>query len=226
MIRSQEPQPFKTSSRTHTESVGEHVAVSNVTLPKMLYARHRKKELISDKPIFPAISHVRTRISQTRPKSCASRVETAASSSSTSNVITPGRSRSSLSPTADGGKRDGALSSPARSRTVGRSSSSMPLNVSSSQSVLEETSLIDLKTESSDHGIGFSSSNSLSAALLRKFEDSDKTAKKAQSLIADYKRSTQVIGRNKRFENKSLAEAIEEVKNCRYLRVVKRKDEQ
>ena len=73
-------------------------------------------------------------------------------------------------------------------------------------------------------GLGLSSSFPLSTTLLRKFEDSDKTVKKAQKVIADYKRSTQVFDHKQCFENKSLVEALEEVKNCRYLRVSERKD--
>ena len=74
-------------------------------------------------------------------------------------------------------------------------------------------------------GLGLSSSFPLSTTLLRKLEDSDKTVKKAQKLIADYKRSTQVLDDNQRFESKSLIEALEEVKSCRYLRIVQRTEQ-
>ena len=103
------------------------------------------------------------------------------------------------------------------------SSSSNCQGFTFSQSVRKETNSIDRTRKGVDAGLGLSSSFPLSTTLLRKLEDSDKTVKKAQKLIADYKRSTQVFDLKQCLENKSLVEALEEVKSCRYLRVVERK---
>ena len=94
-----------------------------------------------------------------------------------------------------------------------------------SQSVRKETNSIERTRIGVDAGLGLSSFFPLSTTLLRKLEDSDKTVKKAQKLIADYKRSTQVLDDMQRFENKSLVATLEEVKGCRYLCVVERKEQ-
>ena len=104
------------------------------------------------------------------------------------------------------------------------SSSSNCQGLTFSQSVRKERNSDDRTRKGVGAGLGLSSSFPLSTTLLRKLEDSDKTVKKAQKLIADYKRSTQVFDQKLRFENKALVEALEEVKSCRYLRVVERND--
>lgn len=131
--------------------------------------------------------------------------------------------RPSLPTAVEIGKIRSAPSSPILSKTprcVSKASSFI-----SPRSVMDEAELLaDFRRRSYDAGLVSSCSTPpLSPALLRKFEDSDKTARKAKNLIDDYKRSTPIPRNTAQVGGKSLAEALEEVKNCRYLRVVNRK---
>ena len=60
-----------------------------------------------------------------------------------------------------------------------------------------------------------------SPAQRRKFEEAEKTFRRARKLVEDFRRSIPFVA-DKRFVAQSLAEALEEVKDCRYLRVIKK----
>lgn len=243
----QELRALKPSLASYSGNVKEQFAsFPSITLPKISPARGGKDELNSvslqlssafprldatkKTKYVPSIGDARAKQSKTRPQSCTARVPSATSSSQrTPELLRRTRMpRPSLPVALEVDKPHSAPSSPTLIRKmtthVGYSKA---LNYTASpQSVAEETDLVDFRRKQHDVGLGSCSATPMSPALLRKFEDSDKTVRKAKNLIDDYKRSSQVQqDRQQRAEGKSLAEAMEEVKNCRYLRVVKRKDE-
>ena len=175
-------------------------------------------------PIPNQIGHGRiTRTSKTRPQSCTARVRSASPLLRSPELVARNRKpRPSLPAAMEIGKIRSAPSSPILSKPppcVSKASSFI-----SQRSVVDETELlVDFRRKSYDAGLVSSSTPPLSPALLRKFENSEKTARKAQNLIDDYKRSTPNPHSSAQVGVKSLAEALEEVKNCRYLRVVNRK---
>ena len=165
-----------------------------------------------------------TRSSLTRPQSCTARVRPASASSRTPELVARNRKpRPSLPTAVEIDKIRSAPSSPTLSKTPPRVSKAS--SFISPRSVLDGAELLaDFRRRSYDAGlVSPCSTPPLSPALLRKFENSDKTARKAKNLIDDYKRSTPIPHNTVQVGGKSLAEALEEVKNCRYLRVVNRK---
>lgn len=233
--------PLKPSLTSPSENAKEHcVSFASITLPKPT-PEHGKEESNSvPVPLSSGLTRLgrsketksttkigdsRMKTSRPRPKSCTARVP-----STTSSSLSPHRTPKSLRrnrlprPSLPVEMADKLHSTPS-SPTLTRTSYTKTLSFTSSQSVVEEISLLDLRRKSADVGLVSCSTPPMSPALLRKFEDSDKTVRKAKTLIDDYKRSSQIQSNKQRVEGKSLAEAMEEVKNCRYLRVVKRKDE-
>ena len=232
MKRSQELHPLTASSKINTRRTREQfVAGYGTRLPKIFPLAHRSKESISSRvELSEARSTVLdcapSKVLHTREKSLKGRFPSTglpkSSHNQTTRKLLQRKARSRRSFLTDKCTLDGAFSLAVTGNLPCASSSSNCQEFSSSQSVSKETNSIDRTRKSIDAGLGLSS---LSTTLFRKLEDSDKTVKKAQKLIADYKRSTQVLDHKQRFENKSLVEALEEVKSCRYLRVVERKDQ-
>ena len=235
MKRSQELHPLTASSKIHTRRTREQfVAGYGTRLPKIFPLAHRSKESISSRVELSVarstvLDCVPSKVLHTRVKSLKGRFPSTglpkSSHNQTTTKLLQRKARSRRSFLTDKCTLYGAFSPAATGNVPCGSSSSNCLGFSSSQSVSKETNSIDRTRKSVDAGLGLSSSFPLSTSLLRKFEDSDKTVKKAQKLIADYKRSTQVLDNKQRFKNKSLVEALEEVKSCRYLRVVERKEQ-
>ena len=231
--------PLKPSLTSHSENAEEHSSFAGITLPK-LSSEHGKEEFSSvpvrlssgltragkskETKTAIRISDSQIETSSVRPKSCTARVPSTNSSPLSSHSRTPESLRRNRRPRPSLLVAIDKLHSTPSSPTLTRTSFAKTLSFSSSQSVVEETSLVDFRRKSTDIGLVSCSTPPMSPALLRKFEDSDKTARKAKTLIDDYKRSSQAQSNKQRVEGKSLAEAMEEVKNCRYLRVVERKD--
>lgn len=235
LITDPELRALKVSSLTslsgHTKD--KCASLPDIALPKISPGKRQDDSSVSDQaasglprlnPIPNQIGHGRiTRTSQTRPQSCTARVRSASPSPRTPELVARNQKpRPSLPATMEIGKIRSAPSSPILSKTppcVSKASSFI-----SPRSVVNETELlVDFRRKSYDAGLVPSSTPPLSPALLRKFENSEKTARKAKNLIEDYKRSTPIARSSAQVEGKSLAEALEEVKNCRYLRVVNRK---
>lgn len=175
--------------------------------------------------ITTKIGDSRMKTSRPRPRSCTARVPSTTSSSLSSHRTPESLKRNRLPRPSLPVEIADKLHSTPSSPTLTRTSYTKTLSFTSSQSVVEETSLVDFRRKSADVGLVSCSTPPMSPGLLRKFKDSDKTVRKARTLIDDFKRSGQIQSNKQRVEGKSLAEAMEEVKNCRYLRVVKRKDE-
>ena len=233
--------PLKPSLTSPSENAKEHcVSFASITPPK-LSLEHGKEESnsvpfrlssgltqlgkLKETKSTTKMGDSRMKTSRPRPKSCTARVPSTTSSFLSSHRTPESLRRNRLPrpslPVEIADKHHSTPSSP----TLTRTSYTKTLSFTSSQSVVEEISLVDLRRRSADVGLVSCSTPPMSPALLRKFEDSDKTVRKAKTLIDDYKRSSQIQSNKQRVEGKSLAEAMEEVKNCRYLRVVKRKDE-
>lgn len=234
-ITDQELRALKASSLT---SLSRHAkdkcaSLPDIALPKISPGKRQDESSVSGQAtsglprlnLIPnQIGHGRiTRTSLTRPQSCTARFPSASASPRTPELVARNRMpRPSLPAAIEIGKIRSAPSSPILSKKppcVSKASSFI-----SPKSVVEETELLaDFRRKSYDAGFVSSSTPPVSPALLRKFENSEKTARKAKNLIDDYKRSTPVQRSKEQVGGKSLAEALEEVKNCRYLRVVNRK---
>lgn len=174
------------------------------------------------------IEHGRTQL--TRPRSCTARVHSTSPATRTPEMLRRHRMpRPSLPVAIEIGKTHSAPSSPNLSKkSLGISKSSSFTSPRSGHVVVEETVDFVVNFRRKSYDVGFVSPSPLptppvSPALLRKFEHSEKTARKAKNQIDDYKRSSPIQQSREQVEGKSLAEALEEVKNCRYLRVVNRK---
>ena len=236
LIDNRELRELKVSSLT---SLSRHAkdkcaSLPDIALPKISSDKrgddnslpgHATSSLPRLNPIPNQIGQGRkTKSSLTRPQSYTARVRPASASPRTPELVARNRKpRPSLPTAVEIGKIRSAPASPILSKTppcVSKASSFI-----SPRSVVDETELLaDFRRRSYDAGLVSSCSTPpLSPALLRKFEDSDKTARKAKKLIDDYKRSTPIPRNTAQVGGKSLAEALEEVKNCRYLRVVNRK---
>lgn len=234
---------LKPSLASHSGNAKQKCAsFPSIMLPK-ISSLHGKDELhsipvqLQFSPGFPRLDTIkyatwtdneRVKSSQTlRPKSCTARVHSPASSpQKTPERLQRNRMmrpRQSLPLAVEVDQVHSAPSSPTLMRKPLHVSSSQP--VSFSKMVVEETDSVDRRRKNQDVTVGSCSTRPMSPALLRKFEDSDKTVRKAKNLIDDYKRSKLVHHNRQQEDGKSLAEAMEEVKNCRYLRVVKRKDD-
>lgn len=236
LIDNRELRELKVSSLTSLSRLAKDKCASlpDIALPKISSDKrgddsslpgHATSSLPRLNPIPNQIGQGRkTKSSLTRPQSYTARVRPASASPRTPELVARNRKpRPSLPTAVEIGKIRSAPASPILSKTppcVSKASSFI-----SPRSVVDETELLaDFRRRSYDAGLGSSCSTPpLSPALLRKFEDSDKTARKAKKLIDDYKRSTPIPRNTARVGGKSLAEALEEVKNCRYLRVVNRK---
>lgn len=226
---------LKASSSTSLSGHAKDKCASfpDIALPKIPPVKRQDESSFSAKATsgFPRLNptqnqtgHGRiTRASLTRPQSCIARVRSASASPRTPELVARNRKpRPSLPAAVEIGKIRSAPSSPVLSKTppcVSKASSFI-----SRRSVVDETDLlVDFRRKSYDAGVVSSSTPPVSPAFLRKFENSEKTARKAKNLIQDYKRTTPNSRSTAQVGDKSLAEALEEVKNCRYLRVVNRK---
>ena len=211
----------------------------SITLPKISSVIEKDDfhcHLSSTLPRVETVAYTGTSIKQAqlnqkRPKSCTARVQSPTSSSSpqrTPEILRRNiRPRPSLPLAINSDHFHNPPSSPTlTTKSPNLAFYSKPLNLSKSAAV-EETELVDQVRQRRSQDVrttdGLCSTPPMSPALLRKFENSDKTVRKAKNLIDDYKRSNQ-HHRRQQEERKSLAEAMEEVKNCRYLRIVKTKD--
>ena len=230
--RGQEFHPLKASSKVNaTRTREEFVAGSSCRLPKIFPSSHSKESISSLVEMYKARTTVAGRLPSkvlhSRVKSWKGKVPPSdLPTSSYNQTATKLLERKAISGPfflTDKSTRDTAIPLAVTGNLPRASFSSNCQGFRFSQSVRKETNSIDRTRRSVYAGLGLSSSFPLSTSLLRKLEDSDKTVKKAQKLIADYKRSTQVLDDNQRFESKSLIEALEEVKSCRYLRIVERK---
>lgn len=205
----------------------------SITLPKMSsrsekddFHCHLSSTLPRDETVtYSGASIKEAQLNQKRPKSCTARVQSPTSSSSPQRTPEIQRRNRSPRPSLPLAISSDHFHSPPSSPSLRTKSSNLafyfkPLNLSKSAAV-EETELVDVRRRSQDVT---SSTPPMSPALLRKFENSDRTVRKAKNLIDDYKRSNQHHRSQQEAERKSLAEAMEEVKNCRYLRIVKAKD--
>ena len=234
MNRGQEFHPLKASSKVNaTRTREEFVAGSSCRLPKIFPSSHSKESISSLVEMYKARTTVAGRLPSkvlhSRAKSWKGKVPPSdLPTSSYNQTTTKLLQRKAISGPfflTDKSTRDTAIPLAVTGNLLHASSSSNCQGFRFSQSVRKETNSIDRTRRSVYTGLGLSSSFPLSTSLilLRKLEDSDKTVKKSQKLIADYKRSTQVLDDNQRFESKSLIDALEEVKSCRYLRIVERK---
>ena len=234
MNRSQEFHPLKASSKVNaTRTREQFVAGSSSRLPKIFPSSHSKESTFSLVEMYNAratvTGRVPSKVLHSRAKSWKGRAPpsdllTSSYNQSTTKLF---QRKAVCGPSflTDKSTLDTAFTLAVTGNLPRASSSSNCQGFTFSQSVRKETNSIDRTRKCVDAGLGLSSSFPLSTTLLRKLEDSDKTVKKAQKLIADYKRSTQVLDDNQRFESKSLIEALEEVKSCRYLRIVQRTEQ-
>ena len=235
LINNHELRALKASTLTSLSGYAKDKCASlpDIALPKISSGKRQDEGLVSGQAAssFSRLNHIPnqfghgriTRTSLTRPQSCTARVRPASASPRTPELVARNRKpRPSLPVAVEVGKIRSAPSSPILSKTppwVSKASSFI-----SPRSVVDETELlVDFRRKSYDAGVVSSSTPPVSPALLRKFENSEKTARKAKNLIEDYKRSTPIARSTAQVGGKSLAEALEEVKNCRYLRVVNRK---
>lgn len=215
-------------------------SLPDIALPKISSAKRKEETLFCDqtksdlqrrsKNLLPIHNDPRqSKTSLNRPKSCTARVHLTSVTPGTPEFFRRNRMpRPSLPVAVETSKIRSAPTSPTMSKrlpdSAERPTVSKTASFTSSKSVVEETDLaVGFRRKSYDVGSVSSSTPPVSPALRRKFEDSEKTARKAKNLIDDYKRSSPVQQRRDQMESKSLAEALEEVKNCRYLRVVNRK---
>ena len=226
----QELSALKASSLASSGHAKEKCAsLPDIAPPKLSSRKKQDERSVPGLSGLPRLSlqpdHGRTKTSpqQTRPQSCTARVRSVSATPRAPELLARNRMpRPSLPVAVEIGKIHSAPSSPILSKkppSVSKASS-----FTSSKSVVEETEfLADFRRKSYDVGFVSSSTPPVSPALLRKFENSEKTARKAKNLIDDYKRSSSSQHGRESVGEKSLAEALEEVKNCRYLRVVNRK---
>lgn len=228
----QELRALKASSLASSVDAKEKCAsLPDIALPKTTSGKRKDESSVSGQPTsdLPRLhllpnDHGRPRSSITRPQSCTARVRSASASQRAPELLTRNRMpRPSLPVALDIGKTHSAPSSPILSRKPPRVSKAS--SFTSPTSVAEETqfSVVNLRRKSHDVGFVSTSTPPVSPALLRKFENSEKTARKAKNLIDDFKRTSPARHEREPVGGKSLAEALEEVKNCRYLRVVNRK---
>lgn len=235
LVNDQELRVLKASSLTsHSRHVKDKCAsLPDITLPKISRGKRQDDSSVSGQVAsgLPRLNSIPNQIGHgkitgttlKRPQSCTARVHSASASLRTPEMVAWNRKpRPSLPSAMEVGKIRSAPSSPILSKTspcLSKASSFV-----SSRSVVDETELLaDFRRKSYDAGLVSSSTPPLSPSLLRKFENSEKTARKAKNLIDDYKRTTPIPRSKEQVGSKSLAEALEEVKNCRYLRVVNRK---
>lgn len=224
-------------------------SLPDITLPKISSGKRRGESSLSGQSnldsarlsrdyVIPSCNDVRQRRisnstvqkSLTRPKSCTARVHLTPIAPRTPEFLRRKRMPWPSWPfSMELIKTRSAPTSPILSKkhsdSAERPSVSKSVSFTSSISLVEDTVFeeFSLRRKSNDHGSTLSSTPLVSHALRRKFEDSEKTARKAKNLIDDFKRSCPVKQRRDQIESKSLAEALDEVKNCRYLRVVNRK---
>ena len=243
LYRGQELRPLKPLSTAQCDNAKEELAsFPSIALPKISSERQGKPDDLNSVAVLmnSGLSLLETNKKSknasrnlqrmetppTRPKSCTARVLSTTSPQRTPELLRRSRMpRPSLPLSEELKKLHCAPSSPTQIRKPQHVSYSKALSFTSSQPIVKETDLVDFRQKSHDIGPGSSSTPPMSPSLLRKLEDSDKTVRKAKNLIDDYKRSSPVLINRQRAEAKSLAEAMEEVKNCRYLRVIKRKDQ-
>ena len=221
----------------------------DITLPKISSEKRKGEHLLSGQSnldsvrlnrdcVIPSFNDVRQRrisnsivqTSLTRPKSCTARVHLTPIAPRTPELLRRNRiPRPSLPASMELVKTRSAPTSPISSKKHSDSNErptvSKSVSFTSSKSLVEDTEFEEVfsRRKSHDYGATSSSTPPVSQALRRKFEDSEKTARKAKNLIDDYKKSCPVQQRRDQMATKSLAEALDEVKNCRYLRVVDRK---
>lgn len=241
----QEVHPLKSSLSSYSGNAKEQfVSLSSIALPKISLGRGMKElntvpvQLSSGLPrvhettkskTSTAMGEERMKTLPARPKSCAARVSsTTLSSSSQTTLELLRRNRKplpSLPVAVERDKIQSAPSSPTLRRNPPCALHSKGRSFMSSQPLVRDTNFVNSRRKSPDAGRGMCWTPPMSPAFVRKFEDSDKIVRKAKNLIDDYRRSSHVQGNKPRIDKKSLAEAMEEVKNCRYLRVVKQKDD-
>lgn len=211
---------------------GKCASFPSITLPKISSVSEKDDfHYLHLSSTLPRVETV-AQLNQKRPKSCTARVQSPTSSSSPQRTpeILRGNRRPRPSLPLAINSRDHFHNPPSsptlRTKSPNLAFYSKPLNLSKSSAV-EETESVDQVRQRRSQDVratdGLCSTPPMSPALLRKFENSDKTVRKAKNLIDDYKRSNQ-HHRRQQEDRKSLAEAMEEVKNCRYLRIVKTKD--
>ncbi|KAL9962461.1 hypothetical protein ACROYT_G031566 [Oculina patagonica] len=175
-------------------------SLPDIALPKISPETRRDERLVPGQSasVLPRLNLITTDHWQIktstpkRPQSCTARVRSASALPRTPELLARNRMpRPSLPVAVEIGKIQSAPSSPILSRkppSVSKASS-----FTSPKSLVEETAfLADFRRKSYDTGLVTSSTPPVSPALLRKFENSEKTARKAKNLIDDYKRSSPI----------------------------------